>query len=56
MSKNGISGSKNPDKTYDDFLGNEKKKEIDDFLKNIKREIDGKFMAVEKDIVYLSEV
>ena len=56
VSKNGLSGSKNQDKIYDDFLGNEKKKEIDEFLKNIKREVEGKFMALEKDIVYLSEV
>ena len=49
------SGGKSSDQTYDDFMQNDKKKEIDEYLKQLRREMESRFSNDQKDILYLSE-
>lgn len=44
------------EKTFESYLFNEKKKEIDDYLKQMKFDVDNKFSSLDKDIAYLSEI
>ena len=43
------------DKIYDDYLNMERKKEIEDFLKQLRRDMENKFIILDKDVAYLSE-
>jgi hypothetical protein len=43
------------DKIYDDYLNMERKKEIEDFLKQLRKDMENKFIILDKDIAYLSE-
>lgn len=43
------------EKMYEDYLNHEKKKEIEDFLKQLRKDMENKFIILDKDISYLSE-
>lgn len=50
------SGLKNNDMVYENFMMSDKRREMDEFLKAMRKEMDGRFIIAEKDIGYLSEV
>lgn len=50
------SGNKTTEKAYENFMASDKRREMDDFLKAMKKEMDARFTIAEKDIGYLSEV
>jgi len=47
--------SNKADKIYDDYLNMERKKEIEEFLKQLRKDMENKFIILDKDIAYLSE-
>ena len=47
--------SNKSDKIYDDYLNMERKKEIEEFLKQLRKDMENKFIILDKDIAYLSE-
>jgi hypothetical protein len=52
----GVSSAKgSSDPTYDSYVQNDQKKEIDEYLKQLRRETENRFANDQKDILYLSE-